>query len=134
MIRLYVERSKSSSGKHMFRSFYIVINRSCNKLDIKPRASRSVKPLYVKGEAFEHEVDVPNEYLAVQLKFVRGLGGRVKGEILVFNSSGSVICRAVYRKLKVRALGCVDKSIINILTCVCSQLKIPVKKYAIIKR
>lgn len=132
MIKMYVERSRSNSGKHMSRSFYLVVDRNCNKLDIKPRASRPVRPLYVDGEAFEHEVEVPREYFAVQLRFVKGLRGRVKGEFLVFNSAGSVVCRAVYRKLKVRALGCSDKSILSMLTCVCSQLKIPVKRYAII--
>ncbi len=134
MLKLHVERSKSSSGKHAFRSFYVVVDGKCDKLEVMPKNSRKVKTLYVIGEASEHDVEVPKGYFAVQLKFIKCLRGRVKGEILVFDSSGALLCRAIYRKLKVRVLGCRDNALVNVLICICSQLKIPVKKYAFIKR
>lgn len=134
MIKLYVERSKSSSGKHMFRSFYVIIDSSCRKLEVTSKDLRSVKPVYVDGEAFEHHVEVPKGYFAVQLRFVRGLRGRVKGEVLVFNSDGTMVCRAVYRKLKIRVLTCSERVAVDLIKCICSQLKIPVKRYAIISR
>ncbi|MEM0505584.1 MAG: hypothetical protein QW267_07020 [Sulfolobales archaeon] len=134
MIKLYVERSKSNSGKHMFRSFYVVVDDKCRKLEVTPKDLRSVKPVYVNGEAFEHYVEVPKGYFAVQLRFVRGLRGRVKGEVLVFNSDGTMLCRAVYRKLKVRVLVCSDGVAVDLIRCVCSQLKIPVKRYALISK
>lgn len=134
MIKLYVERSKSSSGKHVFRSLYVVIDGNCRRLEVTPKGLRSVKPVYVDGEAFEHYVEVPKSYFAVQLRFVRGLRGRVKGEVLVFNSDGTLLCRAVYRKLKVRILACSERVAVDLIKCVCSQLKIPVKRYAIISR
>ncbi len=111
----------------------MVVDGKCNKLEVVPKNSKAIKPVYVKGEAFEHEVEVPKDYFAVQLKFVRCLRGRVKGEILVFDSNGRLLCRAVYRKLKVRALGCRGMGLLNIIACVCSELKIPVKKYALIR-
>lgn len=134
MLKLHVERSKSGSGKHAFRSFYVVVDEKCNKLEVIPKSSEKVKPLYVIGEAFEHNVEIPKGYFAVQLKFIKCLRGRVKGEILVFNHSGALLCRAVYRKLKIRVLSCSDRALINVLTCICSQLKIPVKRYAILKK
>ncbi|MCC6022297.1 MAG: hypothetical protein QXH99_01380 [Sulfolobales archaeon] len=133
MLKLRVEKSQSRSGKHAFRSFYIVMDSKCNKVEVKPKSMKVIKPLYMKGEAYEHEVLIPEGYFAIELRFVKCLRGRVKGEIIVYDSKGGTLCRAVYRKLKIRFLGCMDKSVVNIITCVVSQLKIPVKKYAVIR-
>jgi len=134
MVKVYEERSKSRSGIHMLRKTYLVVDMNCSKLSVAPTSRRSIKTSYSKGEAFEDEIKIPKGYFAVQMVFVRGLKGRVKGEIIIYDSDGNKICRAVYRKLKVRVLECEYPSqLLNIIKCVASLLKIPVKRYAIIR-
>jgi len=133
MLRLRVEKSQSRSGKHAFRSFYFIMDSKCNKIEVTPKSTKAVKPSYIRGEAYEHEVLVPEGYFAIELRFVKCLRGRVKGEIIVYDFKGGILCRAVYRKLKIRFLGCMDKSVVNVVTCIVSQLRIPVKRYAVIK-
>lgn len=134
MVKVFVERSRSRSGIHACRKFYEVLDVGCGRLSVQPKSVRSVKPLYSRGEAYEHEIIIPSGYFVIQAYFVRGLRSRVKGELLVFDSKGNLLCRAVYRKLKVRLISCSDDAdkYLKIIKCVITPLKIPVKKYAIL--
>ncbi len=113
---------------------YVIIDLNCNVLDVQPRNTRGIKPMYSRGEAYESYVDVPANYMVVQMSFIRGLRGRVKGEFMVLDSKGNLLCRALYRKLKLRLIGCSEADkYLKVVKCVTSSLKIPVKRYSVIK-
>jgi hypothetical protein len=61
-----------------------------------------IKTTYSRGEAWLYNVNLKPGELAVQVRLVRGLRGRVRGYIAVYDSSGVEVYRVVIRKLKIR--------------------------------
>lgn len=136
LVKVFVERSKSRSGIHACRRLYVVVDANCRSLEVQPRGAKSVKTLYSRGEAFEYDIVVPEGYFVVQASFVRGLRSRVKGELIVLDPRGNVLCKALYRKLKIRlaSYGSDADKCLKIVRCIAASLKIPVKRYAVISR
>ena len=122
-----MEKSKSRSGKHAVRDIALVVRSDGTVVEAKPRAQYPVKPVYSKGEAYLVHVDIGENEYAVQVHLVRNLRGHVKGYIEVYNSDGTLLYRAVYRKLKLRySKG--DDRYSWIVEAVASYLKLPVKR------
>lgn len=98
-VKLVVEASKSRSGVHVERKLAFIVRGG--ELFEVGGVGEPVKPVYCRGEARLYRVRLNPGELAVQVRFVRGLRGRVKGFISVFDSSGEVY-RVVVRRRKVR--------------------------------
>ena len=132
-IKVFTEKSKSRTGLHQRRRLYFVINRECEEMNFKVVRRSGTKPLYVKGKAEEHQIVISNDSYVIQLDFRMNPRGRVVGDIMVYDSNGRCLGRAVYRKLKVRLVEGESTELINLIRCVFRKLKLPVKKYAVIK-
>lgn len=134
MLRVFAEKSRSRSGYHQLRRMFMVVDNTCKELDFKIVSREKVKPLYSRGDAEEITIEAPENGYILQLMFVLGMKKKVKGEILVFDANGELLGRAVYRKLKVRLVDYLSPSLIDIIKCAFTKLKLPVKKYAIIRK
>jgi len=132
VVRVYEERSRSRSGLHRRRRLYFILDGSCRRVDAEVIDRRSINALYSKGEAWEILIKVDTGFI-VQLDFVRNPRGIIKGNISILNKYGVVIAKGVYRKFKVRLTYAISKSLIDIIKCVFRELKLPVKRYAVIK-
>ena len=133
VIKVYTEKSKSRRGLHQRRRLYFVIDSECRELNFKIMRRVSIKPLYAKGEAEEHQISIPEGSYVIQLDFRMNPKGKVVGDVLVYDRKGQCLGRAVYRKLKVRLVEGQSTEVINLIRCVFRKLKLPVKKYAVIK-
>ncbi|MCS7107144.1 MAG: hypothetical protein NZ902_03460 [Acidilobaceae archaeon] len=100
-VRLVQEASQSRSGKHVERKLALVLGRD-GKLREAGGQVRGLKPLYAKGEAKEILVDLKEGELGVQVRLVRGLKGRVKGFIALYDREGREVYRASLRRRKLR--------------------------------
>ncbi|MFN4045952.1 MAG: hypothetical protein ACK4H7_01250 [Acidilobaceae archaeon] len=100
-VRLTIEASKSRSGLHAERKLAFIVRGGARLEEVRGEGVK-VKPVYSRGDARSIEVSLsPGDY-AVYVRLVRGFRGRVKGYIVVLDSSGSMVYRAVLRKRKVR--------------------------------
>ena len=99
-VKLVVEASRSRRGLHVERRLAFIVSRG-ELIEVRG-GGEPVKPTYSRGEARLYRVNLKPGELAVQVRLVRGLKGRVKGYIAVYDSSGAEVYRAVVRKLKVR--------------------------------
>lgn len=100
-VRLTIEASKSRSGLHAERRLAFIVRGGVELEEVKGEGVK-VDPVYSRGDARSIEVNLsPGDY-AVQVRLVRGLRGRVKGYIIVLDSSGNVVYKSVLRKRKVR--------------------------------
>ncbi len=133
IVKVFTEKSKSRKGLHQRRRLYFVIDSECREVDFKVVRRTSIKPLYAKGEAEEHQITIPRGSYVVQLDFRMNPKGRVVGDVLVYDSEGRCLGRAVYRKLKVRLVEGQSTEVINLIRRVFRRLRLPVKKYAVIK-
>ncbi|MCD6278814.1 MAG: hypothetical protein J7J11_03935 [Desulfurococcales archaeon] len=133
IVRVFTEKSKSRTGLHQRRRLYFIINYDCDEVDFKVVRKSSAKSLYARGKAEEHQVEIPAGSYVVQLDFRMNPRGRVVGDVEVYDSAGHLVGRAVYRKLKVRLVEGESTEVINLIRCVFRKLKLPVKKYAVIK-
>jgi len=93
----------------------------------------SVKPTYSVGSAEVHRVLVPEDSFVIQASFTLNIKKRVSGEVLIFDSNGKLLCRAVYRKLKVRVTQGGDPLTTKLLKCLFDSLKLIVKRYTILQ-
>ena len=127
VVQLRVEKSKSRTGKHAVRDLALIVSSDGSVREARPRARYPVKPVYSRGEAYLLHVNVgPGEY-AVQVHLVRNLRGHVKGYIEVYGEDGSLLYRAVYRKLKLRySKG--DDRYAWVVEAVAKHLNLPVKR------
>lgn len=99
VVKLVVESSRSRSGVHVERKYAFIVRG--NEV-IEVRGGTPVKPVYSRGEARVVEVNLKPGEFAVQVRLVRGLKGRVKGYMAVYDGSGVEVYRVVVRKLKIR--------------------------------
>ncbi|MDM7275403.1 MAG: hypothetical protein P3X22_004695 [Thermoprotei archaeon] len=100
-VRLTIEASKSRSGLHAERRLAFIVRGGVELEEVKGEGVK-VDPVYSRGDARSIEVNLsPGDY-AVQVRLARGLRGRVKGYIIVLDSSGNVVYKSVLRKRKVR--------------------------------
>jgi len=132
IIRVFTEKSKSRRGLHQRRRLYFVVNKACEELKFSITHKNTSKTMYAKGEAEEHYIIIPKDGYAVQLDFRVNPRGVIVGEVLIYNHEGVRIGRAVYRKLKVRLIEG-PSEVVEIIKCVFRKLKLPVKRYAVIK-
>jgi hypothetical protein len=132
-VSVYVENSKSRTGKHRRRRLYFVVREGCRLNELRP--SRTVKSTatYADGYAEIHDVVLDQGEFLVHADFRVNLRGHIRGDIVIYDSEGMRICRAVYRKLKVRVVETVDSGVVELIKCVFRKLKLPVKKYGIIQ-
>ncbi len=127
-VRLVEELSKSRSGKHAVRKLVLIVSKhkgvrkaECSDIKITSR-------VYSRGWARECHVELGEDEYAVQVFLVKNLYGHVKGVIEVYRSDGTMVFRAVYRRLKLRrSMG--DPKYAWIVKTVADYLKLPVKRY-----
>jgi len=126
-VMLIEELSKSKSGKHAVRRIALIVSRDG---EVKPAkgVEEYIKPVYVKGKAKKIIVNLSDNEYAVQVHLVRNIYGKVKGFIEVYDNNGSLLFRAVYRKLKLRrSMGEIKYA--WIVKVVADKIKLPVKRY-----
>ncbi len=131
--RVRVERTVSRSGLHVRLSTFLVLTRDCSRVTPRILEKTPAKPTYAKGEAYEVLVEIPPDSFLVTLDVRRNPKRRVRGDISVYDHTGAVLFRTVYRKLKVRQVECrVDRALAYaIVKCVVELLKLPVKRYGL---
>ncbi len=112
---------------------YRVLDKDCNQLEFKVVEKVPTKPTYVEGTSEIHKILLPDNAYVVYMDFILNLRKHIKGEILVYGPDGELLCRSVYRKLKVRVLDVDDPLLMNLIKCVFKDLKLPVKKYGSIR-
>ena len=132
-LRIRVERSVSRRGLHMRIATYLAIGRGCVRVTPKVVEKIPARPTYVKGEAYELLVEVPQGSYAVQVDMKRNPRRRVRGDLTVYDATGTAVARAVYRKLKIKVLEChADQGLIyEIIRCAANTLGLPVKRYGV---
>ncbi len=133
LVRVLEESSASRTGKHKRRALFKVIDIRCKPLKYEIVSKRKIKPLYSRGSAYIKEIRVPDNALVVALELCLNLRKHVKGVVRVYGSDGSVLAEAVYRKLKVRFKFASSETLIDVVRCVFRSLKLPVKKYALLR-
>lgn len=121
MVILYVDNSKSKTGKHAIRTLLYEI-RDSKFIEIKD-VGKDVKPTYSIGNA--KVVDV-NKGLFVYIRLIKNINNRVYGKILVIKDN-SIVLELNYRKLKIKRVRG-DKSFYEKVKEILDSLKIPVKK------
>lgn len=131
--KIRIEKSTSRRSLHARVSTYLAISRDCSKITPQVLDKVKARPTYAKGEAYDVLVKVPPETFLVVLDLRRNPNKKVKGDMAVYDSSNTVILRAVYRKLKIRAVECyIDQELAySIVKCVANILKLPVKRYGL---
>ncbi len=132
-LELKVERSRSKSNLHKRTTLYLVLNKDCERVSYEIVDKISVKPTYSVGSAEVHRVLVPEDSFVIQASFTLNIKKRVSGELLIFDSNGKLLCRAVYRKLKVRVTQGGDPLMMKLLKCLFDSLKLIVKRYTILQ-
>lgn len=133
LLELRVERSRSKSDLHKKTTLYVVLNKDCEKVSYEVVEKISATPTYSVGSAEIHRVLVPEDSLVIQASFTLNIKKRISGEILVLDSSGKLLCRAIYRKLKVRVTYGGDPLTMRLLKCLFDSLKLIVKKYKVLR-
>ncbi len=131
---LRMERSRSRSNLHKRTSLYVVMNKDCEKVNYSVVEKVGERPTYAVGNAELHRVVIPEDSFAVQASFTLNPQGRVSGEILIFDSDGNLLSKAVYRKLKVRVLQGGNSLTLKMLKCLFDSLKLLVKRYGIVSK
>jgi hypothetical protein len=130
-VELVVERSKSRRGIHAIVRKVFLVSRDGRVVEVTgPRVGPAEKT-YSRGEAYRVRVKPREDELVVYVVLVRGLRGRVKGYFEVYDRSGRMVYRAVYRKLKVRySKG--DPNYAWAVERVVEKLGIPVKRFNLV--
>ncbi|ARM76523.1 hypothetical protein B6F84_11175 [Acidianus manzaensis] len=121
MVMLYIDNSKSKSGKHAIRSLLFEIKDS-KVIEVKS-GGRQVKPIYNIGDAKVIDVD---KGLFIYLRFIKNIYNRINGKILVIKDN-NIVLELNYRKLKIKRVNG-DGSFYEKVKVVLDSLKIPVKK------
>ena len=123
-MELYVENSKSKSGKHAIRTLIYLVDGN-NIIEYKQfKIKRKIKGIYSLGEA--EVIDLPNDKTLVYITMVKTIKNQVKGRVIVY-SKGEEKLRLYYRKLKLKLISG-DKSYVEIVKRIFESLNIPIKK------
>jgi hypothetical protein len=102
VLELPIERSVSRTGRHAARRVAVII-RSNGAIEVVGEPSRRGSGCtYSKGVCGVAEVRLDPGDVAVEVRLVRSHSGRVSGEFVVYDHTGSPVLVAVYRRLKVR--------------------------------
>ncbi len=127
-MELVVEKSKSRRGIHAIVRKVFLVSRDGRVVEVTGPRVGPAERTYSRGEAYRVKVKPGKDELVVYVVLVRGLRGRVKGYFEVYDESGRLLYRAVYRKLKVRySKG--DPSYSWAVKLVAEKLRIPVKRF-----
>ncbi|BDC19866.1 hypothetical protein [Acidianus sp. HS-5] len=122
MVQLYVENSKSRSGKHAIRTLlYKVVNGKL--IEVKDEGNK-VQSIYKVGEAKIIDIHDPGTYIYVRL--VKNIYNRILGEVLVIDD-GYISLKLKYRKLKIKRIEGDTKYYDNVKVLF-ETLKIPIKR------
>jgi len=125
-----IEKSQSRTGKHASYSNFFIVSKRGEVKQASPIKKKQVKPTYVKGNAEEAYFSPPitDDTVLVHIKFVKGLRGKVKGKIIVYDSHALPALIVNYSKLKIRrSRG--KKEYSWAVKLLLDYLKIPVKRY-----
>ena len=123
-MELYVENSKSKSGKHAIRTLIYLVEGN-NIIEYKQfKIKRKVKGIYSVGEA--EVIDLPNDKTFVYISLVKTIKNQVKGKVIVY-SKGEEKLRMNYRKLKLKLISG-DKSYAELVKTIFERLNIPIKR------
>ncbi len=133
LLELRVEKSRSKSDLHKKTTLYVVLNKDCEKVSYEVVEKINTTPTYSIGSAEVHKVLAPENSFVIQASFILSIKKRISGEIMIFDSSGNLLCRAVYRKLKVRVTHGGNPLTMKLLKCLFDSLKLVVKRYKIIQ-
>ncbi|AEM39388.1 hypothetical protein Pyrfu_1531 [Pyrolobus fumarii 1A] len=130
-MELVVEKSKSRRGLHAIVRKVFVVSRNGNVVEVTGPRVGAAEKTYSRGEAYLVKVQPGKDDVVVYVVLVKGLRGRVKGYFEVYDSTGRLVYRAVYRKLKLRySKG--DPNYAWAVKLVVEKLDIPVKKYNLV--
>lgn len=122
MVQLYVENSKSKTGKHAIRTLlYKVVD---GKFVETRSEGRKVTPIYKVGEA--RIVDINDNGTYIYVKLVKNIYNKIFGEILVIDNN-SIVLKLKYRKLKIKKVEG-DEKYFDKVKQLFEQLKIPIKR------
>ncbi len=125
-----IEKSQSKTGKHASYSNFFIVSKRGEVKQASPIKKKQIKPTYVKGSAEEAYFSPPitEDAVLVHIKFIKGLRGKVKGKIIVYDSHGLPALIVNYSKLKIRrSKG--KKEFSWAVKLLLDHLKIPVKRY-----
>lgn len=120
---VYLENSKSKSGKHAIRTLIFVVEGN-NFTELKLSKMRKVQGIYKIGEA--GFVELPDNKTYVYIFLVKTIQNKVKGRIIVV-SEGKEKMLMNYRKLKLKLIRG-DKEYVDLVKKIFDKLNIPVKK------
>ncbi|MCE4602201.1 MAG: hypothetical protein F7C08_00050 [Desulfurococcales archaeon] len=97
-----VEATKSRSGVHAERRLVIVF-RGNGRVERILTGEDRVRGTYSRGSSWTAHIDLEPGDVAVYVRLVRGLRGRIGGYIEVYDHEGNMVFRAVIRRRKTRA-------------------------------
>lgn len=121
MVILYVDNSKSKTGKHAVRTLIYEI-RDSKIIEVKD-SGKEVKPTYSVGSA--KLLDVTKGSF-VYIRLVKNIHNKVFGKILVIKDN-NIVLELNYRKLKIKRVRG-DPIYYDKVKEILDLLKIPVKK------
>ncbi|MCY0873473.1 hypothetical protein D1867_01455 [Acidianus infernus] len=122
MVQLYVENSKSKSGKHAIRTLlYKVVDGKL--IEVKDEGNK-VSPTYKVGEA--KVINISDNGTYIYVKLVKNIYNKIIGEILVIDNN-SIVLKLKYRKLKIKKIEG-DEKYFDKVKELFEKLKIPIKR------
>ncbi|QIW24140.1 hypothetical protein EWF20_08295 [Sulfolobus sp. S-194] len=122
-MEIYLENSKSKSGKHAIRTLIYVIEGD-NFYEFKSfKIKKQIQGIYRVGEA--QLVDLPNDKTFVYIYLIKNIKNRVKGKVIVYNN-GQIGLVMNYRKLKLKLIKG-DRRYAEIIKKIFDKLNIPIK-------
>lgn len=123
-MEIYVENSKSKSGKHAIRTLIFLVENN-NVTEFKQfKIKKKIQGIYRLGEA--EIIDLPDNKTFVYITLVKNLKNMVKGKVVVY-SNGDAKMIMNYRKLKLKLISG-DKQYAEVVKLIFERLNIPVKK------
>ena len=127
-LTLIEELSKSRSGRHAIRKLILVVSKHKGVRKAECIETEDADKVYSRGWARKCTIELSEDEYAVQVFLVKNLYGHVKGVIEVYRNDGTMVFRAVYRRLKLRrSMG--DPKYAWIVRTVADYLRLPVKRY-----
>ncbi|BFI74198.1 hypothetical protein [Sulfurisphaera ohwakuensis] len=122
-MEVYLENSKSKSGKHAIRTLIYVIEGE-NFYEFKSfKTKKKLQGIYKVGEA--QLIDLPSDKTFVYIYLIKNIKNRVKGKVIVYDN-GQISLVMNYRKLKLKLVKG-DKKYAEIIKKIFDKLNIPIK-------
>lgn len=122
-MEVYLENSKSKTGKHAIRSLLYTLENGKLVEYKNVKVKSKVPPTYKIGD--KSLVIIPDKGIFIHLVFLKNLKNKVRGKVTVYKD-GNVVSEFNYRKLKLKLVKG-EPTYAELVKALFEELKIPIK-------